>query len=280
MNDDGPTDETPEAPLGVTPEAPLGETPEAPLGETGSGTAAEPEDGDFPAGRVDEARRALEAVLMVVEEPAEPGLLAQLLELPTEAVESILEELARSYEEQRRGFQLVRVAGGWRFQSHEDCAPYVERFVLSGQSARLSAAALETLAIVAYKQPISRAQIAAIRGVNVDGVMRTLQQRGYIDEVGRDEGPGLAVLFGTTKEFLERLGLDELGQLPSLGDFIPGAEVVEALEHGLRPADEEESGGEAIDGEATHDEATHDEATHDEVHDGEVAGGTRPATGE
>ena len=275
MNDDGPTDETPEAPLGVTPEAPLGETPEAPLGETGSGTAAEPEDGDFPAGRVDEARRALEAVLMVVEEPAEPGLLAQLLELPTEAVESILEELARSYEEQRRGFQLVRVAGGWRFQSHEDCAPYVERFVLSGQSARLSAAALETLAIVAYKQPISRAQIAAIRGVNVDGVMRTLQQRGYIDEVGRDEGPGLAVLFGTTKEFLERLGLDELGQLPSLGDFIPGAEVVEALEHGLRPADEEESGGEAIDG-----EATHDEATHDEVHDGEVAGGTRPATGE
>ncbi len=280
MNDDGPTDETPEAPLGVTPEAPLGETPEAPLGETGSGTAAEPEDGDFPAGRVDEARRALEAVLMVVEEPAEPGLLAQLLELPTEAVESILEELARSYEEQRRGFQLVRVAGGWRFQSHEDCAPYVERFVLSGQSARLSAAALETLAIVAYKQPISRAQIAAIRGVNVDGVMRTLQQRGYIDEVGRDEGPGLAVLFGTTKEFLERLGLDELGQLPSLGDFIPGAEVVEALEHGLRPADEEESGGEAIDGEATHDEATHDEATDDEVHDGEAAGGTPPATGE
>ncbi len=280
MNDDGPTDETPEAPLGVTPEAPLGETPEAPLGETGSGTAAEPEDGDFPVGRVDEARRALEAVLMVVEEPAEPGLLAQLLELPTEAVESILEELARSYEEQRRGFQLVRVAGGWRFQSHEDCAPYVERFVLSGQSARLSAAALETLAIVAYKQPISRAQIAAIRGVNVDGVMRTLQQRGYIDEVGRDEGPGLAVLFGTTKEFLERLGLDELGQLPSLGDFIPGAEVVEALEHGLRPADEEESGGEAIDGEATHDEATHDEATDDEVHDGEAAGGTPPATGE
>lgn len=194
------------------------------------------EDGDFPPGRVEEARRALEAVLMVVEEPAEPGMLAQLLELPTEAVESILDDLARSYEEQRRGFQLVRVAGGWRFQSHEDCAPYVERFVLSGQSARLSAAALETLAIVAYKQPISRAQIAAIRGVNVDGVMRTLQQRGYIDEVGRDDGPGLAVLFGTTKEFLERLGLDELGQLPSLGDFIPGAEVVEALEHGLRPA--------------------------------------------
>ena len=192
----------------------------------------------FPPGRVEETRRALEAVLMVVEEPAEPSLLAQLLELPTEAVESILEDLSRSYEEQRRGFQLVRVAGGWRFQSHEDCAPYVERFVLSGQSARLSAAALETLAIVAYKQPISRAQIASIRGVNVDGVMRTLQQRGYIDEVGRDDGPGLAVLFGTTREFLERLGLDDLSELPSLGDFIPGAEVVEALEQGLRPADD------------------------------------------
>jgi len=250
----------------VTDDGPTDETPEAPLGETEQGNAAEVEDGEFPAGRLDEARRALEAVLMVVEEPAEPSLLAQLLELPTEAVESLLEDLARSYEDQRRGFQLVRVAGGWRFQSHEDCAPYVERFVLSGQSARLSAAALETLAIVAYKQPISRAQIAAIRGVNVDGVMRTLQQRGYIDEVGRDEGPGLAVLFGTTKEFLERLGLDELGQLPSLGDFIPGAEVVEALEHGLRPADDEHPIG--------------DEVTDDEVHDGEAAGGTPPATGE
>ena len=103
---------------------------------------------------------------------------------------------------------LVRVAGGYRFQSHPDLAPYVERFVLEGQSARLSAAALETLAIVAYKQPVSRAQIAAIRGVNVDGVMRTLQQRGYIEEVARDPGPGQAVLYGTTRLFLERLGLD------------------------------------------------------------------------
>ena len=106
--------------------------------------------------------------------------------------------------------------------------------MLEGQSARLSAAALETLAIVAYKQPLSRAQVAAIRGVDVDSVMRTLQQRGYIEEVARDPGPGQAVLFGTTRQFLEKLGLDSLEQLPPLGDFVPGPEMVEALEAGLR----------------------------------------------
>ena len=103
----------------------------------------------------DEARRALEAVIMVADQPADPALLAQLVEISPEAVEELLEELARTYEEQNRGFQLAKVAGGWRFQSHEDCAAYVERYVLTGQTARLSAAALETLAIVAYKQPIS-----------------------------------------------------------------------------------------------------------------------------
>jgi segregation and condensation protein B len=116
-------------------------------------------------------------------------------------------------------------------------APYVERFVLSGQSARLSSAALETLAIVAYKQPISRAQVAAIRGVNVDGVMRTLQQRGYIAELARDPGPGQAVLFGTTSLFLSKLGLNRLDELPSLGEFVPGPDVLEALELGLRVDD-------------------------------------------
>jgi segregation and condensation protein B len=181
-----------------------------------------------------EARRAIEAVLMVADQPVEPQLLAQLVELPVPRVESLCEEMAQAYESEDRGFSLVRVAGGYRYQSHPDQAPYVERFVLDGQSARLSAAALETLAIVAYKQPVSRSQIAAIRGVGVDGVMRTLQQRGYIDEVGRDPGPGQAVLFGTTSTFLERLGLDTLADLPPLADFVPGAEVVEALEHGLR----------------------------------------------
>jgi segregation and condensation protein B len=182
----------------------------------------------------DEARRALEAIIMVADEPADPALLGQLVEMAPAAVEELLTEVAATYEAEGRGFQLVKVAGGWRFQSHEDCSPYVERYVLSGQTARLSAAALETLAIVAYKQPISRAQVAAIRGVNVDGVMRTLQQRGYIDETGKDPGPGQATLFGTTSLFLERLGLNSLEELPSLGDFIPGADVVELLEQGLR----------------------------------------------
>ena len=181
-----------------------------------------------------EEHRAIEAVLMVAEEPVEPGLLAQLLEVPMARVEEMCAELADSYEAEDRGFVLLRVAGGYRFQSHGDLAPYVERFVLEGQHARLSAAALETLSIVAYKQPVSRAQVAAIRGVNVDGVMRTLQQRGYITEVARDPGPGNAVLYGTTPLFLEKLGIDSVDDLPALGDFVPGAEVVEALEHGLR----------------------------------------------
>jgi segregation and condensation protein B len=141
--------------------------------------------------------------------------------------------LAEAYEADDRGFVLKRVAGGYRFQSHPDLAPYVERFVLEGQSSRLSAAALETLAIVAYKQPVSRAQMAAIRGVNVDAVARTLQHRGYIAEVGRDPGPGQAVLYGTTTLFLERLGIDSLDDLPPLAGFVPGPEMVETLERGL-----------------------------------------------
>jgi segregation and condensation protein B len=182
-----------------------------------------------------ETRRAIEAVLMVAELPVEPQLLAQLLEIPVARVNELCEELARDYEATDRGFTLVQVAGGWRYQSHADLAPYVERFVLEGQSARLSSAALETLAIVAYKQPVSRAQVAAIRGVDVDGVMRTLQARGFITDVARDPGPGQAILFGTTPLFLERLGLNGLDQLPPLSEFVPGADIVEHLEAGLRP---------------------------------------------
>jgi segregation and condensation protein B len=181
-----------------------------------------------------EAKRAIEAIVMVADQPADPRLLAQLIEIPAARVDELCQLLAAEYLAENRGFELVRLAGGWRFQSVGELAPYVERFVLTGQSARLSAAALETLAIVAYKQPISRAQVAAIRGVSVDGVMRTLQQRGYISELARDPGPGQAVLFGTTSLFLERLGLDSLNDLPALGEFVPSAEVVEALEAGLR----------------------------------------------
>ena len=180
-----------------------------------------------------EARQAVEAIVMVADEPVPPGIMAQLMEIPTDRVEAICAQLAEEYRTEGRGFELIRVAGGYRYRSHPDAEPYVKRFVVSGQSARLSSAALETLAIVAYKQPLSRAQVSAIRGVNAEGAMRTLQQRGLIQEVGRDPGPGNARLFATTPTFLERLGLDSLDELPPLVDFVPGTEVIEALETSL-----------------------------------------------
>lgn len=183
---------------------------------------------------------ALEAILLVADEPLPPELLAQLVGTSPDEVNETCESLAHQYEVEGRGFVLVRVAGGYRYQTATEQAPYVERFVLDGQSSRLSAAALETLAVVAYKQPVSRNQIASIRGVNVDGVMRTLQQRGYVDEVARDPGPGQAVLYGTTPTFLERLGLDSVNDLPPLGEFFPGTDVVEALERGLRVVPDEQ----------------------------------------
>jgi segregation and condensation protein B len=186
-----------------------------------------------------EVRQALEALLLVAEDPIPSQLLAQLLEVAVDRVEALCAELAAEYEAEGRGFVVSRAAGGYRLASAPAVSAYVERFVLEGQSARLSAAALETLAIVAYKQPISRGQVAAIRGVNVDGVLRTLQARGHIAEVGRDPGPGQAVLFGTTPAFLEALGLDTLEELPPLGEFVPAPEVVEALESGLRAPDVE-----------------------------------------
>jgi segregation and condensation protein B len=182
---------------------------------------------------ITEARRAVEAVILAAIEPVEPQVLAQLTEIPVSEVETLCTELAEEYEREGRGFALVRVAGGYRFQTHPDMAPYVERFVLEGQTARLSAPALETLAIVAYKQPVSRAQLAAIRGVSVESTLSTLEQRGYVQEVGHDPGPGQAILYGTTPLFLERLGLDSLRDLPPLKDFVPEPEVVEALERGL-----------------------------------------------
>ena len=181
-----------------------------------------------------ETVRAIEAIVMVAAEPVAPDLLAQLLEQPTAVIERLCTELAAAYAEAGHGYQLVKVAGGYRYQSHPDLAPYVERFLLDGQRARMSAAALETLAIIAYKQPLSRAQIASIRGVDPDAVLRTLQARGYITEVDRDTGPGQAILYGTTSSFLEKLGLNSLGDLPPIADFVPGADVVEALEQGLR----------------------------------------------
>ncbi len=180
------------------------------------------------------ASRAVEAIVMVSTDPVPDVVLAQVTELPVLTIRAICEELAAGYEDQNRGFELKEIAGGWRYQSHGELAEYVERYVREGQVARLSGAALETLAIIAYKQPISRAQASAIRGVNVDGVLRTLEQRGYVEEVARDPGPGQAILFGTTTMFLERLGLASTKDLPPLGEFVPSAAMVEALEDTLR----------------------------------------------
>ena len=189
------------------------------------------------AERERDAKRAIEAVVLATIEPVEARMLAQLVEISVATVERLCAELAAEYEEQGRGFVLAEVAGGYRYQTHADLAPYVERFVLEGQHARLSAPALETLAIIAYKQPISRGQMSAIRGVNVEATLNTLLQRGYVMEVGRDPGPGAAVLYGTTRTFLERLGMSSLDDLPPLGDFVPDPSVVEALERGLRITD-------------------------------------------
>ena len=184
--------------------------------------------------RIAEYKRAIESIVLVAHDPVPAELLAQLLEEPTVMVEQWCEELAESYVASGHGFELTHIAGGWRYQTATDLTPYVERFLLHDQRARLSGAALETLAIIAYKQPISRGQIASIRGVDPDGVIRTLQARGYIDETGRDVGPGQAILFGTTGTFLEKLGLATLDDLPPIAEFIPSAEVIEALETGLR----------------------------------------------
>jgi segregation and condensation protein B len=188
-----------------------------------------------------DAKRAIEAMVMAASEPVHSTVIAQLLELPVEGVDELCAELAREYEEQQRGFQLVRVAGGYRYQTHPDAYDYVERFVLEGQAVRLSGPALETLAIIAYKQPVSRAQLSAIRGVNVEATLKTLLGRGYIEEIGHDPTPGNPSLFATTQLFLERLGLDSLDELPALADFVPDASIVEALERGLRLPDEAEA---------------------------------------
>ncbi len=180
-----------------------------------------------------ETKRAIEAVLMAAIEPVEPQLLAQLTETPVDAIESLCDELHDEYEREGRGFTIARVAGGYRFQTHPEMSAYIERFVLEGQSIRLSGPALETLAIIAYKQPVSRAQLAAIRGVSVESTIATLIQRGYVMELGHDPGPGQAILYGTTVRFLEQMGIDSLQDLPPLAQFVPEPSVVEALERGL-----------------------------------------------
>ncbi len=168
----------------------------------------------------DELQRALEAILMVVDEPVNEVILAQITEVPTETVAATLRLLAQSYEEQGRGFQLREVGGGWRFYSHPDQSPLVEKFVLDGQQTRLTQAALETLAVIAYRQPVSRARVSAIRGVNVEAVMKTLLTRGLVEERGVEHESG-AILYGTTSYFLEKIGIRGIEDLPALAPFLP-----------------------------------------------------------
>ena len=173
-----------------------------------------------------ELRPSLEALLMVADQPLDDAVLAAAVGHPVAAVRDALAELAADYDEQGRGFELRNVAGGWRYYTREEFAPVVESFVLEGQQARLTQAALETLAVVAYKQPVSRARVSAIRGVNVDGVMRTLLTRGLVEEAGRDGEHG-ATLYRTSGYFLERIGVTSLDELPELAPYLPDMDDLE-----------------------------------------------------
>ncbi|NUV75344.1 MULTISPECIES: SMC-Scp complex subunit ScpB [Streptomyces] len=174
-----------------------------------------------------ELKPALEAVLMVVDEPATVDHLAKVTGRHRRAVATALEELAEEYTRQGRGFELRMVAGGWRFYTRPQYAAAVEAYALDGQQARLTQAALETLAVVAYRQPVSRSRVSAVRGVNCDGVMRTLLQRGLVEEAGAEPETG-AILYTTTTYFLERMGLRGLDELPELAPFLPEADAIEA----------------------------------------------------
>ncbi|MFM8671786.1 MAG: SMC-Scp complex subunit ScpB [Candidatus Nanopelagicus sp.] len=175
-----------------------------------------------------ELHRCLEAILMVVDEPVSEMVLAQIIEAPTEEISAALRTLAGRYEQEQRGFELRQVSGGWRYYSHPEMAPLVEKFVLDGQQARLTQAALETLAVIAYRQPISRARVSAIRGVNVEAVMKTLVNRGLVEETGI-EGESGAVLYKTTSFFLEKLGLNSISDLPALAPFLPNVDGLDEI---------------------------------------------------
>jgi segregation and condensation protein B len=209
---DMPTDDSGPAPAVASEAGEAGEAGEVDPSEV---DPAQAEDGELPP-----LRAALEAVLLVTDEPVPAVTLAQVTERPTDEVEQTLQALAEDYVQGGRGFELRTVAGGWRLYTRADCAPFVERFVLDGQSARLTQAALETLAVIAYRQPVTRSRVSAVRGVNVDGVIRTLLARGLITEAGQDEDTG-GILYRTTPVLLERLGLQSLEELPSLAPLLP-----------------------------------------------------------
>jgi len=178
------------------------------------------------------ARAALEAVLMVVENPVEELQLASALGVTVAEIAELLAALVAEYDGDARGFELRRVAGGWRIYSRPEFSGVLERFVLDGQTSKLSQAALETLAIVAYRQPVSRARVSAVRGVNVDAVMRTLVTRGMVEDAGNDPETG-AMLYRTTQTFLHKLGLTSLDELPALAPFLPEVDALDDLPAGV-----------------------------------------------
>ncbi|AUS77658.1 SMC-Scp complex subunit ScpB [Actinoalloteichus sp. AHMU CJ021] len=193
----------------------------------GGGPAEDPEDRP-DLGREADLEAALEALLLVVDVPAGEQLLASTLDQPIGRVRAALYRLAKRYREQGSGIDLRRVGEGWRFYTRDVFAPYVERYLLDGQRSRLTRAALETLAVIAYRQPVTRSRVAAVRGVNVDGVIRTLLARGLVEETGTDPETG-GLLYRTTELFLERLGLSSLSQLPPIAPLLPEVDSIDEL---------------------------------------------------
>jgi segregation and condensation protein B len=223
----GPADAEPSAPADAEPGEPEGDGvaagPEAAAAGMADGGPWPPDEA-LEAVELDDRgwiRRNLEAILLVADEPVPARTLAEVTGVRLTQVEGLLVELAGEYARDARGFVLRAVAGGWRLYTHPGARDAVEVYQRAGQQSRLTRAALETLAVVAYRQPVTRHRVADVRGVNVDGVFRTLVSRGLIHEVGHEEGPGQAVLYGTTPAFLEQLGLDSLDQLPPIKDYLP-----------------------------------------------------------
>ena len=216
------------------PDLALPPDPADPAGPADPTDPTDPTDPADPRRRLDidtvpgGARSAIEAVLMVVDEPVSELALASALELPVDTVLGHLTGLEDDYAAAHRGFTLRNVGGGWRVYSRSDYASFVEKFLLDGQQARLTQAALETLAVIAYRQPVSRGRISAVRGVNVDGVLRTLLTRGLIEELD-EAGEGGSILYGTTLSFLERMGLSSLDELPALAPFLPEVDALDEL---------------------------------------------------
>jgi segregation and condensation protein B len=191
-------------------------------------------------------RAAIESILFVTEDPVPTGELAEVLELPVERVEELVTELADELDQRASGLCVRRTAGGWRLYSRAEAYPYLERFAATATSRKLSGAALEVLAVIAYRQPVSRSQIAEIRGVDSDSAVRTLERLGLVEEAGRLSTPGNPAIYRTTPLFLEKLGVDSLAELPPLADHVPPASVVESLEATFRdPALDVADAGEA-----------------------------------